>query len=326
METIGSSAFVSSSLKSIAIPDGVTEIGGGAFAENYSLSSVTLGKGLTEINNSTFDYCTALTEILIPKGIQSIGGNAFAFCRLTKVLFEEDSVLKTIGEGAFFNCRIREIDIPPSVTVLDSGAFSNTPLVSVSFGEDSELRMIGSGTFSSCLRLKTIELPGKLEIIGGQAFMGSGLVAVCVPASVKTLGYGVFACCSQLTSIEIEEGNTVYHDLDGVVYTLDNRVIHSFPAGRAVDVYTLEQTVRTITPWAFAGTSRLGTVVLPEALTVIGEYGFYLAGINRITLPESLVEIQQYAFAECTALQSVHIPDNVLQIGRYAFAQDWALH
>lgn len=55
--------YISSGLKSIEIPEGITEIGGQAFAYCNSLESVTLNNGLRTIDFMAFQSCKKLTAI-----------------------------------------------------------------------------------------------------------------------------------------------------------------------------------------------------------------------------------------------------------------------
>ena len=101
---IGDYAFYESGLENINIPAGVTTIGMGAFEECFNLSGVTFEKDskLTEIESGTFFGCVNLTSIEIPAGVTSIGIMAFYSCSdLTSVTFEEGSQLSSIREGAF---------------------------------------------------------------------------------------------------------------------------------------------------------------------------------------------------------------------------------
>lgn len=66
------------SLTSIDIPSGVTDIGSAAFSSCVGLTSVTIPDSVTTINNESFGYCDALTSINIPNSVTSIGWAAFA--------------------------------------------------------------------------------------------------------------------------------------------------------------------------------------------------------------------------------------------------------
>jgi hypothetical protein len=48
---------------SVNIGDGVTEIGGSAFANCYTLQSIVLGSKLTSIGTLAFYHCTKLTDV-----------------------------------------------------------------------------------------------------------------------------------------------------------------------------------------------------------------------------------------------------------------------
>ncbi len=300
---IDKGGFIGAELETLTIPDCVISLGDGVFAYNRSLNSVQLGRGLTAISPMSFMYCGNLKQITIPNGIAVIDGSAFLQSGLESVAFEENSALIRIGYGAFSESRLSQIDIPASVLEIGSDAFRSTPLCRVGFTEDSVLQTIGSSAFSGCWMLQEIKLPNSLRTIGDFAFQYSGLRTVTIPAGVTTLGDGAFSACPALTAVTVEAGNTVYHDVDGVVYTLDNTIIHTYPAGKTAEHYIIEAATQIVAPWAFGGAANLLTVELPEGLTQISEYGF----------------------VSCGNLQYVHIPDEVMQIGRYAFAYDWNL-
>ena len=78
---IGDDAFrVCTSLKSIALPEGLQSIGIAAFYNCDALQSVTLPEGLQTIDNRAFHGCEALASIDLPEGLQSIGDDAFRVC------------------------------------------------------------------------------------------------------------------------------------------------------------------------------------------------------------------------------------------------------
>lgn len=62
---IGHSAFASSGIKSINIPNGVTKLGQGCFYQCTKLTDVTLPSTITEINGASFQYDNKLTSITI---------------------------------------------------------------------------------------------------------------------------------------------------------------------------------------------------------------------------------------------------------------------
>lgn len=58
----------------------------------------------------------------------------------------------------------------------------------------------------------------------------------------------------------------------------------------------------------------------------IGKRAFSGTSIVSVTIPQSVIEIQQYAFADCTELASVTIPASVQSIQNRAFFHCWKLN
>lgn len=88
---------------SFAIPNGVTSISVGAFADCSSLTSVTIPDSVTSIGDSAFSECSSLTGITIPDGVTSIGNYTFFNCSSLTSVTIPNSVI-SIGENAFLNC------------------------------------------------------------------------------------------------------------------------------------------------------------------------------------------------------------------------------
>jgi hypothetical protein len=105
------------------VPEGVTFIGGNAFADSPSISSVTLPDTVTGIGNGAFFGCGSLKNITFGSHITSIGVNAFDYCPL-QVLVIPASVTN-LANGAFANCSaLKSIYFLGDPPVLGSGVFS----------------------------------------------------------------------------------------------------------------------------------------------------------------------------------------------------------
>ena len=96
------------------IPEGVKEIGYGAFKGRTGLKNINIPKGLEYINALAFEECTGLEELLLPEGWCSVGERSFKDCTgLKSVKIMGRAV---IGAGAFNNCNnLKEIWIPSSM-------------------------------------------------------------------------------------------------------------------------------------------------------------------------------------------------------------------
>ena len=72
----------------IRIPEGITEIGEGAFSVCTALVSVTLPSTLRRIESYAFSACAELIEIRIPLSVEHIGNDAFWSCESLTVYCE----------------------------------------------------------------------------------------------------------------------------------------------------------------------------------------------------------------------------------------------
>ena len=118
-------------LESLTLPDGLLEIGVGAFESCEMLQTVRIPDSVTAIGNYAFDYCTGLETLTLPKQLLTIGEWAFCCCEnLTSVTIPSKTT--AIGISAFDGCAsLAEVTIPNSVTSIGINAFAGTALQSV---------------------------------------------------------------------------------------------------------------------------------------------------------------------------------------------------
>lgn len=85
------------------------------------------------------------------------------------------------------------------MTVLNGDIFQDTKIESVVFDKKSNVKRIAEDSFKNCSSLKTVVLPGKLEVISSSAFKGcTSLTEVVLPDSVTYIGFKAFSDSNNL--------------------------------------------------------------------------------------------------------------------------------
>lgn len=119
-------AFAPAGLTTYTIPDGVREIGGGAFEGAQSLAGIGIPATVTDIDERAFAYCLSLDNITIPSGVTELDPSTFEGCSaLATVILP--ATLKEIDARVFYGCTALQ-DIycrattPPEIA---AGTFDN---------------------------------------------------------------------------------------------------------------------------------------------------------------------------------------------------------
>lgn len=290
-------------LGAIKLPDRPITIGEYAFANNGAVQEISLG-GTTYIGDYAFSntgytgYSGTRVSLVIPKTVETIGNYAF-----------EGSY-----DGRIYGATFEEL-------------------------EDGE-------TYA-------------LKTIGAFAFSGSYITSFNVPATVESLGTRAFYDCENLESLTFEEGTapleygTPYDNYSGLVFEVSYSlgtvhlpgrltVLHNdaFYSGyTSYSAFTVtfgdqyaegnftESRLTTIGENAFRGT-KVTTLTIPSSVTSIGANAFYGTSLETITFEDGGTDpltIGDYAFNECSSLESVVFPSNLSELGINVF-QDGGYH
>ena len=110
------------SLETINIPTNVTHIGYCAFSNCINIKELRIPDSVTTIDKFAFYHCESLEKINIPKSINSIPEHAFSYCYSLKKI-EIPSTITSIQENAFENAGLNEIIIPSSIKTIAKEAF-----------------------------------------------------------------------------------------------------------------------------------------------------------------------------------------------------------
>jgi len=179
------------SIITYAIPEGVAEVGPGAFASNAQrhLKQITFPNTLTTIADWAFDDCDKISDVTLHEGVYVIGMCAFRGCR-----------------------SMPSINLPNSIGVMGRGALSNcTSLTSVTL--PGKMTSISESLFYGCENLREINMHDALTEIKLGAFSGcSSLSAIAIPSSVERIEALAFGGCTELRYCEVPDKCWVHKD------------------------------------------------------------------------------------------------------------------
>ena len=353
---IGDYAFYEcTALSSVSIPDSVTSIGDYAFTGCYSLSEITIPDQIVEIGAYSFSYCTGATVLTIGAGVTTIFDGAFQWCTgLTSAVIPDN--VTSVGDVVFRGCSnlVTAVVGAGVVSLGDDVFYGVHSMESVTVKDGNTMyRSVDGVLFDHDVKelirypnakAGDYEIPDGVETIAAYAF-GScrDLTSVTIPSTLTSIGMSNFTLCHSIGSFNVDDGNTAYTSVDGVLFSKDMKTLLMYPAARS-GAYTVPSTVTFISWMSFTSCDGLTSVDIPDGVAAeIGANAFFecrnltsvtigddVIGIGAgafsncrdlsdLTLGDSIGYISSHAFDGCRSLTSVTIPDSVTAIGGYAF-------
>jgi len=179
------------------VPEGVVEIGEGAFRGMRQIRRVILPASCKMIGDYAFDGCRNLEEIVLPETLAGIGSFAFKNCSALERIVLPRTVA-SIPSQAFARCT-KLAAVEGSEHLREIGIDAFTGCSSLRFFDASTAVSIGDRAFSGCRALERIELGPALRSIGHYAFRScASLREIAIPDGVTQLGTNVFSGCRDI--------------------------------------------------------------------------------------------------------------------------------
>ena len=167
-------AFQSCGIETITIPTTVTYVGRGCFARCENLKTVNW-ESIADVSEDCFYECSSLRTFDF-SNVSEIGVFAFAYTGLKSVTLPTN--IKTVDEGAFYNCS--ELNI-------------------VKWRAESS--KVEQYTFANCINLTDFNF-SKINSIMQNAFNNSGLEYILIDNNIKFVDDKAFANCKNLKDVE----------------------------------------------------------------------------------------------------------------------------
>jgi len=291
-------------LKTVTLGNNVKTIGSKAFYKCSDLSSInhfdginTLPSFVTSIGDYAFQGCTSLTNVLIPDSVKTIGTNAFKLSGIANIYITEYAFnngnfgFKNNNQMFFpittqFRGKFMEVNILPSFKITTIDASNDDTIIFQNGGPLTKTDVSNSGLTSNT-SIKYVNIEHHTSI-GSEAFLDcSHIEKITIPATVTDISENAFnnAFSEDVLGIKIvvDELNTTYRVTDGALYRN--------------------------TP------ERIGSrlIKLP-----IASYDS-IVNLTSYDIPEYTHSIADYAFYNCSNIQTITVPPLVRSIGTYAF-------
>lgn len=347
-------------LSSFKIPTSLTEIPNNAF-ENNNLEEIIIPATIEKIGSRAFKNSNKITNIFIPRNINEIGDEAFYNSKnLNNFEFESNNNLLIFGAQVLSHSSIESLEIPNSVNEIKQSSFIemhslkylktpyletlsdftsknyiyeihitkmqivkpnwrknyiyNMNIRDIYFSE--HLTNIGDYAFKDAspkISNIYIDPKAKLDYIGESAFENSELIDLILPESIKIIGSRAFSNNKITRSLNINE------DLESLgSYAFSSTMFKEV----LIDEYSSLEKILEFTFY----NSKNQKISLPNTITEIERFAFRNSSVEEIISKSlELKIIGDYAFDQAANIKTINLGNKLISLGRYAFSETASL-
>ena len=330
-------------LTKLYIPNSVERIKDFSFVGFENITELVIPSTIESIGQYAFSSCTNLTEISVDKSVKSIGSFAF---------YRTNNIYKVYYNGGLEDwCTITFANVGSTFSVneglylYEDGVY--TKPVNIVIPES--ITTINDYAFKSIKSLKTVKIPYSVTSIGENAFAFTDLDYIFIPNSVIEIKDDAFGSVyPEIIYCEVDSKPEGWHNrwnnnLDvvwgyskdftqGILYYLNtdkqSYFVDSF-IGLDKDIVIADYynglPVTRIDYAAFLE-KDIESVIIPDTIIEIGQFAFDgCANLQKVRMSNNLTLIDKYAFRYCTSLNDITITKNVEIVGSFAFAFSYNL-
>ena len=336
--------------------DGITapvvEIGKYAFAKRKNLRNMYLSESVRIISEYAF-YESTLTELYTTPYLFYIDETAFDGSNLTTRV--KDGVHYLPGRRGLYGYAVSfegsdtaEIDLPDECEAVYDYVFKGKQVIKVgasmlTFGSipssvqykfktyKNEFLKVGDNAFLNKQSLDLARITGPYTTIGDCAFAGSSVSEVIVPDTISVIGKEAFKDCQYLLKFSCTRTHLPPESRAARTGVIGDLAFENCSSLYEAHIPSFVSSFGG--PTIFYECNALEHLyyqfyTVEDFFTLRGKdtYGANVHLLNRdgteiteITIPASVEDISDYAFACCSSLTSITIPKTVKTIGNFAF-------
>ena len=293
-------------LQDIKLPTHIKKIDEYCFYGCKKLASIHIPESVTVIDHYAFTNCSSLTSIKLPETVEILCTKAFAGCTSLQEINLPNSIYR-IDDYCLTGTAITSLTLPTSLEKVPIGIAANCTQLEEIILHDKIIR-IEENAFAGCTGLTHINLPPSLKTIGPSAFKNTGITQIQFPNSVYEIGASAFqglpivglSLPPSITKI----GNAAFAEI------------------KAPFEITFSDRFQELGAHAFSKSGITAVHFAPgSTVQKIGNYAFYRCfDLKTVDWPQKLLFMGDYAFADCTALESdIILPDGLEELNYHVF-------
>lgn len=314
VESIGSNAFFfCRNLESITLGSAIKDIETDAFSYCNNITSITVrATNPPATHYGSFSYLPKAT-LVVPKGcVDAYKNSEYDWSKFAKIVEGDaapagkpETLENVVVDGITYNTyadtqtaelcngyECKDDVIIPEAIEINGVKYAVTKINDYSFGYTD---------------VTSVSLPNTLETLGDEVFIGcEKLKKINLPKSVKVMGINPFAEC-KLTDFAFDVHNPYYKYENYQLMTSDRKklvaIVGAISENGKIDL-VLDDAIEEIGDYAAShATLGVSTIKLPRSLKSIGVAAFERCDdINTITLPASLAAMGSNPFTGCEKL------------------------
>lgn len=309
VDAIGEQAFYDcTGLSDVKLPEGVKSIAKDAFLES-SIKSLDLPSTVNSIDNTFVNNCPNLTKITVAEGNGSFKSHG-------SILYKGN----TTDGFALFSCPSQLSDNISSDKTLN--------LFDVEKSLGGSLTALSPEAFNHNKTIETLILPDNVENIPDRTFNGCVIKQLSVPYSLDAFGVSIMVDCNDFSkylayeesqcykntttvgSITYYTGNKFAVDNLGILYDKEHTTLYSVPAQYTPQSgngnFRIYDNIRVIHSNCFQNTQNIKDVFIPQGIMAVPHQCFMNSKVEKVTIPNSVVQLGQDMFTGCSNLKDVY--------------------
>lgn len=205
---------------------------------------------------------------------------------------------------------VKRVDGRSTKIILVPNAYNDKPVVEIADGALYDFDV------------QHIILSDNVQILGDDCTLSPNLETLTIGKGLRSIkvdsfGYGNGGG-ALLRQISIADDNQYFKVVDNILYSKDGKTLVKYPAMREGEEFAVDSNVETIWGYAFEGTQKLKSVVIPNNVTEILKWAFYDSRITSIDIGTGVQTISESAFAG-SRLKTVKLEGNITTVENKAF-------